>query len=201
MEFKVITPKNNLIIEVYSDFIKKQEIKLQRQDFIELCKKCKNYNQKYSCPPKSPEFSKICNKEGLFIILLKINLKNIKSTEYNKVQLANSVLKSRIDKLMRILEKKFNTKFLSSGSCKLCKPCNLQKNLPCKHPKEMRFSLEATGINCDFLSQTLFNIPLLWFKNKQAPSYTCVLAGLICDKKETKEIKEELTKIIRQIIY
>ncbi|MBM3246929.1 hypothetical protein FJZ17_00085 [Candidatus Pacearchaeota archaeon] len=201
MEFKIKTPKNDLTIELYSKFIKKQEIKLQRQEFIELCKKCRNYNKKYSCPPKSPDFYNICNKEGLFIVLLKINLENIKSTEYNKVQLANSILKSRVDKLMRILEKEFNTKFLSSGSCRLCKPCNLQKNLPCKHPKEMRFSLEATGIDCNFLSQTLFNLPLLWFKDKKAPDYTCVLAGLICNQEETEAIKQALSKNINQILY
>jgi predicted metal-binding protein len=201
MEFKVTTPNNHLTIEVYSNFIKKEEIKLDQQEFIELCKKCRNYGKKYSCPPKSPNFNNLCNKEGLYILLLKINLQDIKSTEYNKVQLANSILKSRVDKIMRLLEKQFNTKFLSSGSCRLCKPCNLQRNLPYKHPKEMRFSLESTGIDCNFLSQKLFDFPLLWFKDKKAPEYTCVLAGLICNQEKTKEIKEELLKALKQIIY
>ena len=50
-------------------------------------------------------------KEGIFVLMFLIRLENINSAEYNKVRIANSVIKSRIDKLMRILEKEFNTNF------------------------------------------------------------------------------------------
>jgi hypothetical protein len=100
---------------------------------------------------------------------------------------------------MRVLEKQFKTKFLSSGSCRLCKPCNLQNNLPCKHPKEMRFSLESTEIDCNDLSTKLFNTPLLWFKNNKAPEYTCILAGLISNKNEEQHIITELEKSINTL--
>lgn len=196
MEFKVNTPNNNFKVEVFSKFICKEDIRVNKEVFTEMCKKCKNYGKKYSCPPKSPNFNSLCSKEGLFIVLMKINLSQLNTNEYNKIQLANSVLKSRIDKLMRLLEKEFNTKYLSSGSCRLCKPCNLQKNLPCRHPSEMRFSLEATGIDCNHLAESLFGFPLLWYKEKRAPEYTCVLAGLLCNKNDKEKIQLELEKCL-----
>jgi predicted metal-binding protein len=196
MEFRVKTALNNVKVDVFSKFIDKKDIKINKEFFAEMCKKCRNYNKKYSCPPKSPDFNLLCNKSGLFIVLLKINLSQISSSEYNKVQIANSMLKSRIDKIMRVLEKKLCAKYIGSGSCRLCKPCNMQKNLPCRHPKEMRFSLESIGIDCDFLSKKLFNIPLLWFKNNQAPKYTCVLAGLICDEKDLHSAELELNNTL-----
>jgi hypothetical protein len=54
----------------------------------------------------------------------------------------------------------------------------------------MRFSLESTGINVEKLTEKLFGIPLLWYdlKNHKAPEYTCVVAGLMCDQKYSKEI-------------
>lgn len=201
MEFEVITPLHKLKVLVYSGFISRKEVAVKKEIFAEMCKKCKNYNKKYSCPPKSPDFDDICKKEGLFIILFRIDLSGISSKEYNKVQLANSVLKSRIDKLMRMLEANFDSKYLGSGSCKLCKPCQLEKNLPCKHPEKMRFSLEATGIDCNILSENLFKFPLLWYKDNKAPDYTCVLAGLPCNRSGAKSIETEMNKIINQTFY
>ena len=185
--FIVKTPNRTIEIGVYSEFVPKADVIVDRQTFSELCKKCRNYGKKYACPPKSPGFDSICAKEGLFVVLFKCNLEQIKNTsEYNKIRIANSVMKSRIDRLMRKLEAETGLRFLSSGSCRLCKKCNLEKNLPCKYPAKMRFSLESTGINVEKLSGALFGIPLLWYnpKNHKAPEYTCVVAGLMCDKKE-----------------
>jgi predicted metal-binding protein len=193
--FEVETPsKRKIKIEVYSEFIPKAEIKTNRTCFLELCKKCRNYGKKYACPPASPDFNLLCNKEGLYGVMLKCNLNQIKNTgEYNKIRIANSIMKSRIDKFMRRLEEKSGNKlkFLSSGSCRLCKKCNLEKNLPCKYPTKMRFSLEATGIHVEDLTKKLFNLPLLWYDSKKhkAPKYTCVVAGMMCNKIDVNKIK------------
>ena len=200
--FYVETPsKRKIKIEVYADFISKENLDIRKQCFAELCRNCRNYGKKYSCPPKSPDFGVICNREGIFIVMFKCNLGQIENTsEYNKIRIANSIMKSRIDRLMRELEARVEErtgtklKFLSSGSCRLCKKCNLEKNLACKHPKEMRFSLEATGIHVEALTKKLFSTPLLWYdaKNSKAPDYTRVIAGLMCDRKDIEAINYAL---------
>jgi len=114
-KFFVKTEKNNLEVEVYSEFIRKEEVKTQRELFKEMCKNgCINYGKKFSCPPCSKGFEEVMKdsgKEGIFVLMFLIRLENINSAEYNKVRIANSVIKYRIDKLMRILEKEFNTNF------------------------------------------------------------------------------------------
>ena len=199
-EFIANTPNRKIKINLLAKFIPKEKVLVDKSCFNELCKKCKNYGKKYACPPNSPEFNTLCKKEGLFVVLFKCNLEQIKNTsEYNKIRIANSVMKSRIDKLMRALEENLENKFkfLSSGSCRLCKKCNFEKQLPCKYPLKMRFSLEATGINVEKITKELFGLPLLWYNHAshKAPEYTCVVAGLMCDKKDVALIEQELEKV------
>ncbi len=194
--YTIKTKNNNFNILVYSAFIKKKDIIVKKDFFNEMCRKgCVNYGKKYSCPPFAINLNSILKENnGLYIVLFRLNINQIKSTEYNKIRIANIVLKSRIIKLMRSLEDKFNTIFLSTGACGLCKPCKLKLNLPCKYPDKRRCSLEAVGIDCNFLCEKLFNFPLVWYKNKKAPEYACVLCGLICNEKEVENIQIELNK-------
>jgi len=199
--FKIKTENNNIQINYYTGFIKKEDISLRKNLFEEMCKKgCVNYGKKYSCPPFAPKFEALTNNhQGLFIILFQCPLNQIDSTEYNKVRIANVVMKSRIDRLMRILEKEFNTLFLSTGSCRLCKPCKLKLNQPCAHPDKKRYSLESTGVDCNHLSESLFNISMLWYKNKKAPKYTCVICGLLCNERDIEWIRKKTEEIIKGI--
>ena len=203
MILKIKTPKNKFDVEIYSKFILKQEIKTDKKLFNEMCKQgCKNYNKKYSCPPFVPNLIELIkSKQGMYVVLFKCDLNQINSTEYNKMRIANVSMKSRSIKLMRILEQKFNTIFLSTGSCNLCKPCKLKLGKPCGHPDKRRYCLESTGVDCDKLCKDLFNVPMLWYKDKKAPKYTCVVCGLVCNLVEIKEIEKELNRLVPEIFY
>jgi predicted metal-binding protein len=195
---KVQTPKNNFNIEVYSNFINVKEIESNKALFTEMCKSgCKNFGKKYSCPPFSPSFNSIFDGyEKLFVLMFLCNLSQINSTEYNKLRIANVVMKSKIEKIMRELEKINNSKFLSTGSCRLCKPCKAKLNQPCKHPEKRRYSLESIGINCNTLIKKVFEKELKWFKEGKSPEYTCVICGLLCNKENEEKIKKELKILI-----
>lgn len=194
--FKVKTEKNLINVGYCFGFINKKDIVVKKEIFSEMCEKgCRNYNKKFSCPPCSPDFNKIQqDKEGLFVVLFKIDLNQINSTEYNKIRIANSVMKSRIDKIMRKTEEKFNTKYLSTGSCRLCKICKKVKGEICRHPEKMRYGMEATGIDCDEISRKLFSIPLTWYKNKKCPEYSCVMCGLFCNASDFEKMKNEVER-------
>lgn len=199
--FNVKTASRDYRVKVYFGFIKKQDVKIQRDLFCEMCKTgCKNYGNKFSCPPYSCDFLKLVgNKDGIFSVMFLMELSDIDSTPYNKVRIANSIMKSRIDKLMRIMEAKFNTKFFSTGSCRLCRTCQLKLKKSCKYQDKMRYSLESTGVDCDDLSKKLFNLPLLWFKEGKAPEYTCVIAGLICNRSDISDVQIELNELLSMI--
>jgi predicted metal-binding protein len=192
--FEVLTPKNKVKVFVEREFINKKEVAVYKELFSEMCKKgCRNYNKKYSCPPFVLPFEDLLkNFDGLLICLLWCNLNQIKSTDYNKIRIANVIMKSRIIKLMRHLEKKFNTSFLSSGSCNLCKPCKCKIGLPCAHAQQRRYSLEAAGIDCNEISKNLFGLEFQWYKNKKAPERSCIMCGLICNQEDAEKIKAEI---------
>ena len=191
LSFNAKTKENDIKIDCFHSFIRKEEVKADKSGFQKLCKSgCKNYNKKYSCPPFSPSFDDISSEyDGLFVLMFKCDLDQINSTEYNKVRIANVVMKSRIDRLMRNLESRFSTTFLSTGSCRLCRPCRCRLKLPCEHPDKRRYSLEAVGVDCDTLSRKLFNTGLLWYNKGKSPEYTCVICGLFCNASDVKNIQ------------
>lgn len=159
---------------------------------------CPNYNQKWSCPPYTPKYEKfIQNFNFISIVLLKVELSNFSyiKNDYLKVKAANTILKSRIDKALRSF-KTMDTQYISTGSCRLCKPCKRKKGLPCAHPELMTYSFEAFGINVSALSLDLFDAELLWYSKHNLPQYTCVVAGLLFNNEfSSNQLIETLKKI------
>jgi predicted metal-binding protein len=170
--------------------------------FSSLCQQqCKNYNAKWSCPPHSPTYTKyaIAYKN---IIILTVYMKldyfyNVRN-KYTRIKAANSILKSRAEKIIRYLSSKHNSKYISTGSCRLCKPCRCKLNEPCKHPELMGYSFEALGINVEQLCLDLFDHKLLWYKDKIVPEYTSVVVGVLHNGEITEE--EILTTISKVMI-
>jgi predicted metal-binding protein len=201
-EFIIKTPKHKLKINCYFGFIDVNKLTIKKEFFLDMCKKgCKNFNNKYCCPPFVPDFKKyIKDNDLLFVVLLRIDLNQLskyKYAEYHKLRIGNAVIKPRIEKIMRHLEFNFGSKFLSSGACRLCKPCQRKINKPCKHPKEMRHSLESFGIDCNNLSKVLFDLPLLWYQNAKAPEYTSVISALPL-KKDINKV--EITNLLKNYL-
>ena len=125
--------------------------------------------------------------------------------DHHKLRIGNAVIKPRIEKIMRALELSFGPKlagkFLGTGACRLCKPCQRKVNKKCRYPDKLRFSLESLGVDCNKLCLKLFKFPLLWYKEKKAPLYTSVIAAIplnnINNKSEIiKLTKKELNKVL-----
>jgi len=172
-----------------------------RETFRKLCfDGCTNYEKKWSCPPYSPSFYDISHKwDKLFIIYMRIDTDQfiyIKN-DYLKIKAANTILKSRVDKFLRNMAKKWG-RYISTGSCRLCKPCKCKSNLPCAHPDDMAYSFEALGINVDALVNMCFQKPLLWYGRHNLPKYTSVVCGLLTNESVSQELfADEYFKIIK----
>lgn len=175
------TPNNKVQINCYYDFIQIKHVKINKAIFTQMCKDgCVNYDTKYCCPGFSPNFNSYVKRyKQMLVVCFVLELNQLNYKEYHKLRVGNAIIKPRLEKLMRVLEVKYGSKFLSNGACRLCKPCQRKLNLPCKHPQKMRFSLESTGVDCNYLVQELFKFPLLWYKDKKAPLYTAVVCGLL----------------------
>ena len=168
--------------------------------FDSLCQKgCTNYSQKWSCPPYAPNFKKYSQGYTyLTAIVLKVSVNEFDyiKNSYLKIKAANSVLKSRMDKMLRFVKKE-DEAYISTGSCRLCKPCKRKQNKPCAHPKGMTYSFEALGVDVSALTQKLFGITLLWYKDKVCPEYTCVVGGIVSNRQiADKEILDVLNQLV-----
>jgi predicted metal-binding protein len=155
---------------------------LYKKKFDELCKSgCPNYQKKWSCPPYSPSYLQfIQGYPYLWIFFMKINLNQFSyiKSNYLKVKAANSILKSKIDKYGREMAL-HHGKYISTGSCRLCKPCGCKLNMPCKYPNKMSYSFEALGMDVGELVRRYFHQELLWYRKGYVPKYTSVVAGVV----------------------
>ncbi|MFW5746439.1 MAG: DUF2284 domain-containing protein [Nanoarchaeota archaeon] len=181
----VHTPQHDVEVECRYRIINTKDVPTSKQQFADMCKQgCRNYDSKYCCPPFSPSFQAYVKEPYMLLLILKIDLDQFDYKEYHKLRVGNAIIKPRIERVMRALEPYTDSKFCSSGACRLCKPCKRKANKPCQHPDKMRFSLEALGVDCNKLAETAFHVPLVWYKEKKAPTYTSVLSGLPLRKQE-----------------
>lgn len=159
-----------------------------KEKFCKLCEEgCANYARKWSCPPFAPHFTDyVLEWKKIFVFYLRIDLEQFSyiKNDYLKVKAANAILKSRSDKFLRKMAEKHG-KYISSGSCRFCKPCKCKSGSPCAHPNVMTYSFEAMGIDVGQLVSNYFQKPLLWYKPQCPPKYTSVVCGLLTNEELT----------------
>lgn len=198
-KIKAITPHGELLYKICILTVNtcniEQYINVTR--FSKLCKiGCPNYGKKWSCPPYSPTFNQFTsNYKNISICLLYMELNQFSyiKNDYLKIKAANTILKSRIDKTLRQLKKK-DSYYISTGSCRMCKPCKCKLNKPCVHPDIKTYSFEALGVNVSDMLKDLFDFRLLWYSKKYLPQYTSVVAGLLSNEKVNENILIETLK-------
>lgn len=167
------------IICVSSDRLIKYQ---NKKKFDLLCEKgCPNYDKKWSCPPLSPSYSNfISGYKNIIVVAISTKLDQFTyiKNDYLKVKAANTIMKSRVDKALRSFISN-DCYYISTGSCRMCRPCKRKLNQPCAHTNKMTYSFEALGINVSEMVSDLFDLELKWYKKKSLPEYTSVIAGLI----------------------
>ena len=67
-----------------------------------------------------------------------------------------------------------------TGRCRLCRPaqCTRTEGKPCRHPDQMRHSLEALGFDLEKTSRELLGITLQWAAQGQLPPYLTLLTAI-----------------------
>lgn len=123
----------------------------------EMCKFCKRYGFKSSCPPnvESVEYYKKLlpsYKNGICYYELFTSSKDwVKTGKESSLVIHNKLLKKRDDLFSQ--GHTFINAF-GAGSCKLCDKCAY----PCRHPEKSLIPLEGTGINVVWFMKKAFDI-------------------------------------------
>ena len=156
-----------------------------KQKFDDLCRNgCPNYSHKWSCPPYAPPFERLASKwKNLYIVFIHADMEQFSyiKNDYLKVKAANSMLKSRADRFIREMAR-LHGEAVSTGSCRLCKPCRCKSGMPCAHPESMAYSFEALGIDVGRLTEDYFQRPLKWYSRQSLPEYTSVVCGILTNE-------------------
>ncbi len=140
--------------------------------YVQLkCQNCVNYGSTYHCPPNTPKFYKaesiLTRYSNHYLITMKDDrttwiekIKN-KHPSYTYKRLVNLASRNwdatsywKFHRLMTFLHNHWeNTTHKpvltlgSGGGCRLCRPCNIHKNMACKKPQQSMPSPESWGID------------------------------------------------------
>jgi len=127
----------------------------------ELCKECKRYGEKDSCPPYLPEIDVYIDrfkqyKNGTLIIKKFIidDIKNWKELGKNSSEELRRDILDLVDELK--YEQYNNIDYYGAGSCKNCIKCSH----PCRFPNKQLIPIEGTGINVVKLVEDTANITI-----------------------------------------
>jgi len=184
---KANTPHTELIysVNIYISNAESLFIITDKTKFDAMCfSGCPNYNKKWSCPPFAPVYNRFAiGWKYLYIFYLQIEMDQFVyiKNDYLKIKAANSILKSKADKYIRKMALMYG-KYISTGSCRLCRPCKCKNGQPCAKPEAKTYSYEAMGIDVNTLVESYFNNKLLWYKRGQLPEYTSIVCGILSNE-------------------
>ncbi|MEL7658530.1 MAG: DUF2284 domain-containing protein [Bacillota bacterium] len=194
------TPSSTIQIKLSLEITKAQALCSYEnaEYFHSLCKTgCENYDKKWSCPPYCPTYSSYSAPYDYCLLTLfycDLSQFDYIEKEYLKIRASNSILKAQAEKFSRFLEEELSGKMLSTGSCRLYKPCSKKLDSDqCNHPLKLRYSLESLGLDLSKVSEDYFGHALQWYQNKTAPAYSTTLSGVMTNKQLDSDFIKELT--------
>lgn len=156
--------------------------------FLECCRACPHYAMKWSCPPYDFEPIDLWEKFSTFLVFgTKISLGAASGSEWDiweqggEMRQVMAKEKGKLLSRALSLEKQYKDSLgLSAGSCDLCgKNCTRRFGSPCRHPEQMRRSIEALGGNVSAIAQDLLGTPMQWMKEGKLPDYFVLVCGLL----------------------
>ena len=133
-----------------------------KERFMGYCKQCGQYGKRWSCPPY--DFDVDTYIAG-----------------YQQVMILGTKTIKLMDECHRQLEKEYPGSLSFTGAkCFLCtpEPCARLKNEPCRHPEQMRHSLESVGFDISKTASQLLGMELKWATGIELPEYLVLVTAL-----------------------
>jgi len=195
LPFTIPTATGSWTICGFTGTIARAQVRTDYELFSLKCLKgCPNYDQKHSCPPRSPSFDTFPpHKPWLHVICLRMGLDQFPffNNPYHRVRMANAMLKPRLTRIL-MQWKSLNPRdsVLGSGACRACRRCAALDQLPCRKPAKGLYSLEATGVNCAHLVKTCFGLDLEWYLPGRPCSHGLVVGGILSERQRMSSLSE-----------
>ena len=169
-----------------------------RKKYMAYCRECPRYNTVWSCPPLAFDVDGYLNRFSCVNVLCaKIILSSNVIAEADTPEKIKAVgweillaVKLGMEEKLRQLEKQISGSVsLSSGGCNLCNGCTRKDGQPCRQPDKMRYSLDAFGFDLTAITKDMFDIDILWCKER-LPDYFTLIHGILTKEEMPDELLE-----------
>lgn len=172
-----------------SDYLK-DYVDVER--FIECCKMCPNYGNKWACPPYPFDVrDEYWNKyDYLHLFAFKMYVdESICSSEMTEDEIDKLIMGIRhqnyvlVSKWILDMEKNNpGSMALDGGHCSKCKHCTKPKGKPCRHEAYIRPAIDAIGGDLCKTAEDIFKTKILWINKGKVPEYFLFIVGLLSDE-------------------
>lgn len=150
------------------------------EEFLDCCRQCDSFEQKWSCPSYSFDPVDYWKKyDRLYVIGKKMILEE--GEKENWRDLMTQVKEELAEVLYGMEAARPGSVSLSAGSCSLCGEdgCSRKTGEPCRFPEKMRYSIESLGGNVGLTVSRLLGVELLWIEEGRVPDYFVLVGGLL----------------------
>ncbi len=169
-----------------------------REKYMAYCRECPRYNTVWSCPPLAFDVDAYLEHfTWVNVLCAKIILSSSVIAEADTPEKIKAVgweiliaVKLDMEEKLRRLEKHIpGSVSLSSGGCNLCKVCSRKDGQPCRQPNKMRYSLDAFGFDLTAITKDMFDIDILWCKER-LPDYFTLIHGILTEEEMSDSLWE-----------
>ena len=156
--------------------------------FLGCCQQCPGFGKTWSCPPFDFDISGMFDGFsqamvfGTQIFFDEDTRAECKTQNQSRLA-AGKAIKQAWTSLLPFLydlESRFAGSRIFVGRCRLCpnQECTRISGLPCRHPADMRHSLESVGFDLNRTAKDLLGIELLWSTDGTLPEYLTLVTAL-----------------------
>ncbi len=194
MSYSVEYRKGHMLM---ADFRKNYQ---DREKYMAYCRKCPRYDAVWSCPPLSFDVDAYLERfSWVNVLCAKIILSSQTIAEADTPEKIKTVgweillsVKLGMEEKLRQLEKQVSGSVsLSSGGCNLCNECSRKDGVPCRQLDKMRYSLDAFGFDLTAITKDMFDIDILWCRER-LPDYFTLIHGILTKDEMPGELWEAL---------
>ena len=142
------------------------------------CSQCENYGRNHACPPTGIDMLALLRSfDRVRLYAARLMMPPTLARSEVSAFFARGMVDFNREVMDREMEQP-GSLAIAPGHCVVCERCARHDGLPCLHPEERRYALDAFLLETAQMSQELFGVEIQWY-NDQAPPYLTMVGGLL----------------------